>query len=149
MNWWRKTTAVERAALDLSHWRVAFCGAEPINPTMFDEFANAFGSAGFRPAAFYPCYGLAEATLMVTGSQLPTGPRVLRVDRQAMQNRRVVPRAEQYGGTQAIVGCGSECGDLKVAIVDPQTRSVCGLDEVGEIWVNGGSVAHRILEQRK
>ena len=57
-----------------------------------------------------------------------------------MQNRRLVPRAEQCGGTQAIVGCRSECGDLKVAIVDPQTRSVCGLDEVGEIWVNGGSV---------
>jgi acyl-CoA synthetase (AMP-forming)/AMP-acid ligase II/acyl carrier protein len=137
----RKTTPTDRAALDLSHWRVAFCGAEPINPTMFDEFAQAFACAGFKPAAFYPCYGLAEATLMVTGAKLPSGPRILTVDRQAMQNQRVVTRSEQIGTTQAIVGCGAECGDLKVAIVDPHTRIVCEPDEVGEIWVTGGSVA--------
>jgi acyl-CoA synthetase (AMP-forming)/AMP-acid ligase II/acyl carrier protein len=137
----RKTTPAERAALDLSRWRVAFCGAEPINPNMLVEFTEAFACAGFRPSAFFPCYGLAESTLMVTGGQHPGGPQVLHVDHEALRKDRIVAIREQNGTTAALVGCGRECGDLQVQIVDPQNHSECGPDQVGEIWVRGDSVA--------
>lgn len=137
----RKTSAAERAALDLSRWRVAFCGAEPINATVLAEFAEAFACAGFQPGAFFPCYGLAESTLMVTGGQQTSGPQVLYVEHEALRKDQVVATANRNGTTAALVGCGHECGNLKVQIVDPKTRNTCGPDEVGEIWVSGDSVA--------
>jgi acyl-CoA synthetase (AMP-forming)/AMP-acid ligase II/acyl carrier protein len=137
----RKTTVAEREALDLSRWRVAFCGAEPIHAVMLAEFAEAFACAGFRSSSFYPCYGLAESTLMVTGGQSTDGPSILHVDYEALRNDQVVATADCNGTTSALVGCGRECGDLKVQIVDPQTRNARGPDEVGEIWVCGHSVA--------
>ncbi len=137
----RKTTLAERAALNLSPWKTAFCGAEPINPDTLTEFAAAFANAGFRPSAFFPCYGLAESTLLVTGGKSRSGPCILQVDRQAMRDRRVVCLAEKNGRTQALVGCGRECSGLSVEIVDPLTHAVCGTNEVGEIWVRGDSIA--------
>ncbi len=137
----RKTTVAERAGLDLSNWRLAFCGAEPINPDTLAEFAEAFACAGFQPSAFFPCYGLAESTLFVTGGQSATGPRVLQVDREAIREHQVVCRAERNGSTRALVGCGPECAGLIVKIVDPRTRTACDANEVGEIWVRGDSVA--------
>jgi len=62
-----KTTPEQRSLLDLSRWRVAFNGAEPVRPETLDRFALAFAPAGFRREAFLPCYGLAEATLLVSG----------------------------------------------------------------------------------
>lgn len=137
----RKTSAAERAALDLSQWRVAFCGAEPVNPVTLREFADVFACAGFRPSAFYPCYGLAESTLMVTGGQSPAGPRVQYVDRESLRNHQVTTTTDRNGSTAALVGCGRACGNLNVQIVDPQTKGPCGSGRVGEIWVSGGSVA--------
>lgn len=63
--------------LDLSRWDVAFCGAEPIRPDTLDRFAEAYAPAGFRREAFYPCYGLAEGTLIVTGGRRLGGPRLV------------------------------------------------------------------------
>ena len=143
----RKTASMERAALNLRSWRLAFCGAEPINPDTLAEFAGAFAEAGFQPSAFFPCYGLAESTLLVTGGQSAAGPRVLQVDRQAMRDHRVVCLADKNGRTQTLVGCGPECSGLSVEIVDPQTRAVCGTNEVGEIWVRGGSIARGYWNQ--
>jgi acyl-CoA synthetase (AMP-forming)/AMP-acid ligase II/acyl carrier protein len=137
----RKMSAPERSALDLSHWRVAFCGAEPINPNMLVEFAEAFACAGFRPSAFFPCYGLAESTLLVTGGQRPNGPQVLHVDHEALRKDQIAAITDRNGTTAALVGCGRECGDLQVQIVDPLNHSACGPDHVGEIWVSGDSVA--------
>ena len=68
------------AGLDLSCWRLAFCGAEPIRWETMRAFAETFGPAGFREEAFYPCYGLAEATLLVTGSDGPARPIVKEFD---------------------------------------------------------------------
>jgi acyl-CoA synthetase (AMP-forming)/AMP-acid ligase II len=70
----RKSTPEERAALDLRPWRLAFSGAEPVSPATLDRFCEAFGAAGFRRQAFYPCYGLAEATLLVSGGELSEPP---------------------------------------------------------------------------
>ncbi len=143
----RKTSRAERAALDLSHWKTAFCGAEPINPETLTEFAAAFADVGFQPSAFFPCYGLAESTLLVTGGKSKAGPRILQVDRQAMRDRRVVCMAEQNGRTQALVGCGPECSGVSVEIVDPQTHAVCKTNGVGEIWVRGGSITRGYWNQ--
>ena len=65
-----KITPEERATLNLSRWRIAFCGAEPIRPEALDRFAQAFAPCGFKPEAFYPCYGLAEATRQVLANGL-------------------------------------------------------------------------------
>ncbi|HEY0640684.1 MAG TPA: amino acid adenylation domain-containing protein [Pseudonocardiaceae bacterium] len=119
----RKSTPQQRAALDLSRWKLAFCGAEPVRPATLDRFADAFAVAGFRPEAFYPCYGLAEATLIVTG-----GPR------------HAAPRLIRHGDTPH-VGCGSVLGDQRVVIVEPATGVACPPDTEGEIWVTGPSVA--------
>lgn len=138
----RKTTPAERASLDLSHWRLAFCGAEPINHATLSEFAGTFAVSGFRPRAFFPCYGLAESTLLVTGGQQPTGPRMLTVDRQAIQDHRVVvAETESASKTTTLVGCGPVCSGLEVQIVHPQSQKLCAPDEIGEIWVSGPSVA--------
>jgi acyl-CoA synthetase (AMP-forming)/AMP-acid ligase II len=142
----RKVTPEQRATLDLSSWRVAFNGAEPVRPTTLVRFAEAFASCGFRPEAFYPCYGLAEATLFVTGG-LHDAPPVLRtVDATALAQDRVVVAAEQRDAVQPgaerriVVGCGRPWVDEQVLIVDLASLTPALPGRVGEIWVRGSSV---------
>jgi acyl-CoA synthetase (AMP-forming)/AMP-acid ligase II len=85
-----KITPEQRATLDLSSWRVAFCGAEPIRPRTLDRFATAFANCGFRREAFYPCYGLAEATLMVSGGLESALPVTHIVKKEAIERNQVV-----------------------------------------------------------
>ena len=113
----RKSTPEQRAALDLSRWAVAFCGAEPVRANTLDRFAAAFAPAGFRREAFYPCYGLAEATLIVTGGQPP----------------RITASGQ--------VGCGRPLGDQRLVVVDPATGAGCPPGTEGELWLAGPSVA--------
>jgi acyl-CoA synthetase (AMP-forming)/AMP-acid ligase II/acyl carrier protein len=137
-----KTTPEERAGLDLSQWRLAFCGAEPIRAETLKHFAEAFEPAGFREDAFYPCYGLAEATLLVTGGDGPQRPLVKRVDRTALAEHRVVEGEDGADQTsQALVGCGAAWLGQEIAIVDVDTRRRLPDHQVGEIWVRGPSVA--------
>jgi acyl-CoA synthetase (AMP-forming)/AMP-acid ligase II len=110
--------------LDLSRWNLAFVGAEPVRAATLDRFAATFAGVGFRREAFYPCYGLAEATLMVTGGQRSESPTVWR-------DPRGIDR----------VSCGRARGGLEVAIVDRATGARCDEGAEGEIWVRGGSVA--------
>ena len=103
----RRTTPEERAGLDLSRWRLAFCGAEPIRAETLQHFAEAFAPAGFRMEAFYPCYGLAETTLLAAGPDYRQEPRILTVNRAALAEHRVVPACgEPVQMTQRLVGCG-------------------------------------------
>ena len=136
------STPQERAALDLSSWKVALCGAEPVRTATLDGFAELFGPSGFRAESFYPVYGLAEGTLLVSGgSDLPT-PMVQHIDRVALGDNRVIDVAADDPNVATLVGCGKPRGGQRVIIVDPETRLECAADRVGEIWVSGGSVAH-------
>lgn len=121
--------------LDLSCWTVAFDGAEPLRPSTLRDFAATFAPVGFDPGALYPCYGLAEATLLVTGSRPGRGPRWLGVDPEALTRGRLEP------GTRTIVGSGEVLPGEEVRIVDPETGHACADGEVGEIRVAGAHVA--------
>ncbi|MGH3558261.1 MAG: beta-ketoacyl synthase N-terminal-like domain-containing protein, partial [Mycobacterium sp.] len=135
------SSAEERAALDLSNWSTAMCGAEPVRAASLQRFADAFAPAGFRPEAFYPVYGLAEATLLVSGGSDSAVPVVRHIDRTALRKDHVVDVAPDHPAAATLVGCGRPRGGQQVAIVDPVTRRPCGPDEVGEVWIAGPSVA--------
>ena len=134
----RKTTPAQRSKLDLSAWRLAFCGAEPINPATLQEFFAAFEPAGFRHQAFYPCYGLAEATLLVTGGQ---GAKVLHVDRKKLRDKKIEHVDPPNGESQSLVSCGKVLGNQQLAVIDPQSHERCSEGTLGEIWVRGESLA--------
>ncbi len=141
----QKIPAERRAPLDLSNMNVALCGAEPVRPDTLAQFAEAFGPCGFRKQAFRPAYGLAEATLIVSGSASGNEPFVRTVLADELRQNRVVPSvaSEKNGasGTRVLAGCGGVVPGLSVAIVDPETLLPCASDRVGEIWISGPSVA--------
>lgn len=143
----RKSTPEQRALLDLRSWTVAFNGAEPIRAETLDRFATAFAPYGFRREAFVPCYGLAEATLIVSGSATQSAPTVLPLQSAALTRRQVQP-AECHGPeTQILVGCGPIVGRQCVEIVNPETNLPCDSYEIGEIWITGSSVARGYWNQ--
>ncbi len=112
------------AGLDLSSWDLAFVGAEPVRAPTLDRFAATFAKVGFRREAYYPCYGLAEATLIVSGGRRDEAPTVWR---------------DPNGSTR--VSCGRARLSTELAIVDRARGVRCGDGVVGEIWVHGPSVA--------
>ena len=130
-----------RAALDLSTWTYCFCGAEPVRESTIRRFADAFAPAGFTLEAFHPVYGLAEATLLVSGRPNMARPVVRRLDRAALSENRVVDVAPDAAAA-TIVGCGQPQHTIEVLIADPETRRACADDEVGEVWVGGPSIPH-------
>jgi len=122
----RAIPPAERAGLDLSSWKVAFNGAEPVRARTLQEFTDAFAPCGFRGEAFYPCYGLAESSLMLSGGERGTLPRV-----------RIV---RNDGSTMPLVSCGKPRGVDELLVVDPVKRTVCPPGETGEVWARGGSI---------
>src|SRR5437870_11038145 len=135
------------AELDLSRWRVAFNGAEPVRAETLDRFAEVFRPCGFRAVAAYPCYGLAESTLIVTGGRNDHPPVRLTVSRPALETHRVEAVAADHAEARTIVGCGRPLGDMRVVIVDPETTVSCPADRPGEIWIAGESVAQGYWRQ--
>jgi acyl-CoA synthetase (AMP-forming)/AMP-acid ligase II len=129
-----------REQLDLSCWEVAFNGAEPIRPETLDAFVEMFAPCGFRRSALLTCYGLAEATLMVTGIGKSVEPRYARFDAEALQGGRAEP-AHERGRAMQLVSCGAANDRHDLAIVDPETTRRCEPGRVGEIWIAGPSVA--------
>ena len=134
------TTPEERSLLDLSGWQVASCGAEPIFQDTIDRFVAAFAPAGFRAQAFYPAYGMAEYTLLISLKRAGEPPRILSVDARVLEQGRVSTGTCEGSARRDVVSCGRPVGDTVVAIVDPQTGRQCDPDQVGEIWLAGQSV---------
>lgn len=135
----RKISDHEKESLDLSSWSVAFNGAEPIRAETIDRFAAAFKSCGFRREAFFPCYGLAEATLIVSGTAKSDLPVVKQIQARELESNRLIESDSE--DARLMVGCGKVLIDQKVAIVDPESLTECSEGQVGEIWVHGPSVA--------
>jgi acyl-CoA synthetase (AMP-forming)/AMP-acid ligase II len=136
-----KIPAEERSSLDLSAWRVAFSGAEPVRWETVCGFARTFEPSGFRRSAFYPCYGLAEASLYVTGGFVDRGCGSRSFDRTELSAGRAAVTPPDDSTSQTLVSCGRAGSTTEVRIVDPETRSDCSPDRVGEVWVAGPSVA--------
>jgi acyl transferase domain-containing protein/acyl-CoA synthetase (AMP-forming)/AMP-acid ligase II/NADP-dependent 3-hydroxy acid dehydrogenase YdfG/acyl carrier protein len=137
----QKISDEQRAPLDLASVKVALSGAEPVRPDTLAQFAKAFGPCGFRQEAFRPAYGLAEATLIVSGHSDGVAPFTPAVLAEELQRNRIKLAEEGVAGSRVLVGCGGIAPDLKVAIVDPETLAPCASDRVGEIWISGPSVA--------
>jgi 8-amino-7-oxononanoate synthase len=137
----RRISPEERSRLDLSSWTLAFNGAEPIRPETLAEFSRTFAPCGFRAEAFYPCYGLAEATLMVTGGLKSALPLVRSFEAKSLENNQAINVLPDEEGARSLVGCGSALLDQEVVIVDPETMTRCPDRRVGEVWVSGPSVA--------
>lgn len=134
-----RTISPERVAkLDLSCWKVAMNGAEPLRPETLVRFAQAFAPAGFDPGAFLPCYGLAEATLLVTGASRGSGARTRWFDQDALEAGRILPRETGVG--KCLVSSGTVRTTGGVRIVEPLKGIACADDRVGEIWISGESL---------
>ncbi|HEX2569028.1 MAG TPA: type I polyketide synthase [Polyangia bacterium] len=137
----RKSTPEQRAALDLRAWTLALNGAEPVRPETLKRFAEAFAPAGFRPEAAYPSYGLSDATATVTGPGEMGPAREYRLQPEGLKRGRVALGGAEDRDARVIVGCGQTIEGQRVVIVDPEKRTRCAPDEIGEIWVSGPSVA--------
>lgn len=136
----RSITPEQKAVLDLSSWQVAFDGAEAVRSDVLERFCQAFEPCGFRREAFLPCYGLAEATLIVSGGRHINRPVVQRYNRQALHEGRVCPAPSDDDGVP-LVGCGQRVPGQEIVIANPGSGERCPPDRVGEIWVRGSSVA--------
>ena len=135
----RRVTDEQLAGLDLSSWRSALNGSEPIRAQTLADFADRFAAAGFRRGALHPGYGMAEATLGVSGSPLLTEPVVRTVSARSLE-RNQLEEAVDGELSLTLVSSGRVHGfDLRV--VDPETREVLADGQVGEIWLRGASVA--------
>ena len=146
----------ERAGLDLSGVRAFVDGAEPVRPATLSKFFHAFAGCGLAAHALTSAYGLAEATVYVASGNIRRPPRVVALDRAALQRGDAVVRGDAVAGGEAVAGddtgsvaitsCGVPSGQ-HVAIVDPRTAQVCPPGRVGEIWVNGPNVAPGYFRQ--
>ncbi len=141
----RKITPKQRKLLDLSTWRVAFNGAEPVCEKTMERFSEMFEPCGFRREAFYPFFGLAEATLMVSGGYAKKAPVTCSFDAAALTAGKAIC-CKSNGRTngkalRTLVGCGAAMPDQQIVIADPKTMTRCPDGRIGEIWVTGPSIS--------
>jgi acyl transferase domain-containing protein/acyl-CoA synthetase (AMP-forming)/AMP-acid ligase II/acyl carrier protein len=137
----RKITAEQKATLDLSSLQYAANGAEPVRAETLQRFAEAFAECGFRREAFGPCYGMAEATLVIAAGEKLAFPGAWPFNTKELAQNRAVKTSDDDAGKSLLVSCGYSFEDQKAIIVDPETLRRCADDQVGEIWVAGPSVA--------
>ncbi len=149
----KKITERQKVDLDLSSWTLAFSGAEPIRLDTLERFTEQFSECGFDPSAFYPCYGMAETTLFVTGINRARKPTAFKVDKhiyatenRAEQSKHVLPNQND---SIPIVSCGIAAEGMTVEIVDSYTELPLPDRSIGEIWVKGPSVAAGYWNQEK
>ena len=136
----QKITEEQRASLDLSHWQVAFTGAEPVRAETIEKFTEIFEPCGFKKEAFYPCYGMAEATLFITGIDSDQYPTITHLDKKALTEDKVVAVTSEHPDSKAIVSCGHTWLGDEIIIVNPETKRQCEDDHVGEIWAAGAGI---------
>ena len=145
----QRITSEQQEMLDLSSWISAYNGAEPIRRKTMENFINKFQSSGFQSRYFYPCYGMAEATLMISGGNIEDEPVYLNVQSESLENNQVVEAEKDSKNYQELVGCGHVWENMAVKIVDPESCLECDENQVGEIWVSGSSVAQGYWQQEE
>jgi len=141
----KRISPEQRDELDLSSWNMAFNGSEVIYLETLRNFYNYFAPCGFRPQSFFPCYGLAESTLIVTGIRKSD----LASDYNLNDNITRYLNDNQESTTQSRVNCGYPIMGTEVKIVDPETQIECPEQEIGEIWVKGRSVAQSYFNKKE
>lgn len=128
--------------LDLSHWRVAYCGAEPIQNASVERFSAAFSCYGYNERAFYPVFGMAEHTLICSAGPVGELYQTLVCNRDKLIERNEVDLIHtKDDAVKEFVSCGQKLADHQIAIVDPVTLEELGEGNVGEVWSRGASVA--------
>jgi acyl-CoA synthetase (AMP-forming)/AMP-acid ligase II len=143
----KKITPEQLAQLDLSNWSSAYSGAEPVRRETMEEFTAKFAPTGFQAKFFYPCYGLAENTLMVSGGVLEDEPIYATVKADELEQNLIVETVKSDQRVRHLVGCGRSFLGTKIVIVNPVSLIPCLPNQVGEIWVSSGSVAQGYWEQ--
>ncbi|WP_179957672.1 non-ribosomal peptide synthetase [Exilibacterium tricleocarpae] len=128
------------AGLDLSAWRVAFNAAEPVDANTLAKFAEHFAAAGFRPQALYPAYGMAEATVFISGG-VPSQPAKIQSYNSVSLGVGLAETDASFAKKQVLVGCGNAPSGHRLKIVSPESRTELPENRVGEIWFSGPSVA--------
>ena len=133
----------QRSGLDLSCWRVAYNGAEPIREETLRRFAASFEECGFRADAFYPAYGLAEATLKVAGGRGARTPVTCKLESAPLEENLIVEAsaASDPRNVRTLVSSGRVDLGTRVVIVEPSSLTECSNGTVGEVWVSGEGVA--------
>ena len=138
----KKVQPEQLVNLDLSSWDLAFSGAEPIRAQTLKQFAHKFSSCGFRYSSFYPCYGLAEATLLAAGGVKNLKPVIRGVQKAELEQNLVVESEISWSISRSLVGGGRPYRfGTKVILVKPESLTRCKKGQVGEIWVSGESIA--------
>jgi acyl-CoA synthetase (AMP-forming)/AMP-acid ligase II len=127
--------------VDLSSWKVAFNGAEPVRADTIERFAATFAPYGFDRRAMNPQYGMAEATVMISAGSRLAGPMIRTVSLGAFRRNEIaVPAGEK--DKHRLVGCGRSVIGERLAIVDPQANRRLEPDRIGEVWVSGPHVSN-------
>jgi acyl-CoA synthetase (AMP-forming)/AMP-acid ligase II/acyl carrier protein len=143
----RRIAEVERDTLDLRAWRNAYNGAEPVRKSTLEQFTQFFAPCGFQKKFFYPCYGLAEFTLVISGGSVHEEPVYLDVKTDLLEQNQAVAADQDSENAQSLVSCGRVGADIQLAIVDPETLTSLEPGRVGEIWVASRSVAQGYLKR--
>ncbi len=137
----RKISQEEKAELNLKSWKFAVNGAEPIRSDTLKNFSSAFEMCGFNPKAFFPCYGLAEATLMVSGGPGLRPPKIKKVDSLNLTKGLIKNVSKKSGRPKFLVSCGNPREGTTVRIINPRTNKPTRSGQIGEIWAAGPGIA--------
>ncbi|NQX44118.1 fatty acyl-AMP ligase [Paenibacillus tritici] len=133
--------------LNLSSWEIAFCGAEPVRSRTIEGFSRKFAPYGFKRSAMYPCYGLAESTLIVSGGKRDAEPLLLHCDPAGLE-QNLVTEVPPSADSRTLVSCGAPVEDQDLVIVEPGTRTELPENAIGEIWLRSRSIAMGYLNDR-
>ncbi|MEV6423637.1 fatty acyl-AMP ligase [Streptomyces sp. NPDC051662] len=134
----RKVTDDQITGLDLSRWRYAVNGSEPVQAGTMTEFAKRFASVGFRAEAACPCYGLAESTVFVSGAPARE-PVITTVDAEALGRGEFRPMP--FSGSGRDLPSNGTAHGFDVAVVDPASGQRLPSGGIGELWLRGPSIA--------
>ncbi len=135
--------------LDLSCWKAAFNGAEPIRAETIKNFYDKFKVCGFREESLQPCYGMAETTVFISSVGRLIKPTISYIDNSALERNKVVIKKPNEKNIHTIVGCGQTWLDQKICIVDPKSLTKSPENSIGEIWISGDNITQGYWNKAK